>query len=64
MRERDLGLLVEQVEDHRQVVDAERPERVLVRADNPEVLAVPVDAQDLAELAARDQLLQLLDGGW
>src|SRR5581483_7241633 len=31
VRERNLGLLVEQVEDHRQVVHPERPEGVLVR---------------------------------
>ena len=55
----ELGVLVEEVEDHRQVVDAERPERVLVRADDPEVDAVAVDAEHVAELAGVDQLLQL-----
>src|SRR5579884_320579 len=60
LRGRDLGVLVEQVEDHAQVVHAERPERVLVRADDPEVLAVAVDAQHLAQFAAVDELLQLL----
>ena len=61
LRGRHLGLLVEQVQDHGQVVDSERPERVLVRADDAEVLAVAVDAEHLAQLASVDQLLQLLD---
>ncbi len=61
--DRVLRLLVEQVQDHGQVVDAERPERVLVRADDAEVLAVAVHAEHLAELARVDQLLQLLDAG-
>ena len=39
-------------------MDAERPERVLVRADDPEVLAVAVDAEHLAELTRADHLLQ------
>ena len=39
---------------------AERPERVLVRAHDAEVLAVAVHAEHLAELARVDQLLQLL----
>src|SRR5581483_1063089 len=56
-------LLVEQVEDDRQVVHAERPERVLVRADDAEVLPVAVDAEHLAELAGIDQLLQLAHAG-
>src|SRR5579871_4929955 len=60
---RKLGILVEQVEDHRQVVHPERPEGVLVRADDAEVHALAVDAQDVAELAGVDQLLQLQDGG-
>src|SRR5262245_25055343 len=37
-RDRLVGLLVQQVQDHGQVVDAERPERVLVLADDSEVL--------------------------
>ena len=44
-------------------MDAERPERVLVLADDPEVLPVAVDAEDVAERAGADQLLQLLDTG-
>ncbi len=48
------------IEDHREVVDAERPEGVLVRPDPPEVLPVAVDAEHLAESARLDQLLQLL----
>src|SRR5919202_251481 len=47
--DRLFGLLVEEVEDDRQVVDAERPERVLVRPDDAEVLAVPVDTQNLSQ---------------
>ena len=56
-------LLAEQPEDHREVVDAERPERVLVRADHAEVLAVAVDAGDLAERAGVDELLHLAEAG-
>ena len=56
-------LLVEEVEDHREVVHAERPERVLVLADDPEVLAVAVDAEHVAELAGVDELLQLQHAG-
>src|SRR3954452_8658512 len=59
LRNRCLGLLVEQVEDHREVVHSERPERVLVRAHNAEVLPVAVHAQHLSELAGVDELLQL-----
>ena len=42
-------------------MDAERPEGVLVGPDDPEVLAVPVDAEHVAELAGGDHLLQPLD---
>src|SRR3990170_105945 len=56
-----LGILVEEVEDHREVVDTERPEGVLVRADDPEVLPVPVDAEHVAELAGRDHVLDASD---
>ena len=58
----DLGrLLAEQVEDDREVVDAEAPERVLVAPDRAEVLAVAVDVEDVAELARVDELLELRD---
>ena len=53
-------LLLDQVQDHREVVDAERPQRVLVLADLAEVLAVAVDDEHLAELARVDELLHLL----
>src|SRR3954471_14557024 len=56
-------LLVEEIENDRQVVHAQRPERVLVRADDAEVLPVAVDAQHVAELAVVDQLLQLAHAG-
>ena len=56
-------LLAEEPEDHREVVDAERQERVLVRADHAEVLAVAVDAGDLAELAGVDEVLHLAQAG-
>ena len=46
------------------IVDAERPERVLVLADLPEVLPVAVDVEDVAELAGLDQLLELRTAGW
>ena len=58
-RPRPRRLLVEEVEDHRQVVHAERPERVLVLADDAEVDAVAVDAEHVAELARVDELLHL-----
>ena len=59
----EVGILVEQVQDHAQVVHAERPERVLVAAHDPEVHAVAVDAAHVAELAGVDQLLELEHGG-
>ena len=51
-----LGLLADQIEDDREVVDAERPQCVLVLPDLPQVLAVAVQAEDLAELAGFDEL--------
>ena len=59
MRDRLDRVLADQPEDHREVVHAERPERVLVRAHDPEVLPVRVDAEHVAELAGVDELLQL-----
>ena len=56
-------LLAEQPEDHREIVHAERPERVLVRPDLPQVLAVPVHAGDVAELPRVDELLHLAQSG-
>src|SRR3954463_16020729 len=56
-----VGLLVGQVEDDRDVVGAERPQRVLVRSQLPEVEPVRVDVVDVAELAGVGDLLQLLD---
>ena len=56
-------LLLEEPEDDGQVVDAQRPQRVLVRADHAEVLAVAVDARDLAELATVHELLHLAQPG-
>src|SRR5439155_15658401 len=53
--------LFQEVQDHREVVDAERPERVLILPDLAEVLAVAVDVEDVAELVRLDQLLQALD---
>jgi len=44
-------------------VNPERPECVLVRTHDPEVLPVAVDAQHVAELACVDQLLQLPHAG-
>ena len=43
-------LSLEQVEDNRQFVDAERTELVLVRPDLEQVLAVRVDAEHLRPL--------------
>ena len=61
VRDALVRLLVEQVEDHREVVHAERPERVLVRPHDAEVLTVAVDAEHLAQLAEVDERLQLAD---
>ena len=57
-------LLLEQPEDDREVVDAERPQRVLVGADHAEVLTIAVDAGDLAELARVDGSFTLRSPGW
>ena len=60
----DLGrLLAEEPEDHREIVDAERPEGVLVRADHAEVLTVAVDAGNVPELTGIDELLHLAKAG-
>jgi hypothetical protein len=56
-------LFLEEVQQDRQVVDAERPERVLVRPECPEVLTVAVDVENVAQLARVDDLLQPLHGG-
>jgi hypothetical protein len=42
-------------------VGAERPQRVLVRAELAEVQPVAVDVVDVAELAGRGDLLELGD---
>ena len=52
-------LLVGQVQHDRDVVRAERPERVLVGAQLPEVEPVGVDVVDVAELAGGRDLLEL-----
>ena len=54
---------VDQVQDDRDVVHAERPEHVLVRADLAQVHAVAVHVAHVAQLAGVDQLAQLLDAG-
>ena len=54
-------LLPGEVEQDGDVVRAERPERVLVRAQLPEVEPVRVEVVDLAELAAVGDLLELRD---
>ncbi len=48
-----------EVEHHGEVVDAERPQSVLVLAELAEVLAVPVEVEHVAELPGLDQLLEL-----
>ena len=55
-------LLADEVEDDREVVRAEAPEDVLVAADLPEVLAVAVDAEQAAEVARLDDLVELREG--
>ena len=54
------GLLADEVQDHREVLRADRPERVLVPADLAEVLPVPVEIEDVSELACVDHFLQPL----
>ena len=54
--------LLQQVEDHGQIVDAEREQGVLVLADHAEVLAVRVDAQHVSKVARLDERLQRVDG--
>ena len=54
-------LLVAQVQQDRDVVGAERPQRVLVRAQLAEVEAVRVDVVEVAELAGVGDLLELRD---
>src|SRR5262249_55432145 len=51
-------LLADQVQDDREVVDAEGPKRVFVLADLAEVLPVAIQVQHFAELAGVDDLLQ------
>ena len=59
----DLGrLLAEQVQQDGDVVRAERPQRVLVRAQLAEVEAVRVDVVQVAELAGVGDLLERRDG--
>src|SRR4051795_6957033 len=55
------GLLVGEVQEDRDVVGAERPQRVLVRPQLPEVEPVRVDVVDVAELAGVGDLLELRD---
>ena len=56
-------LLLGQAQHDRDVVRAERPERVLVGAQLAEVQAVAVDVVHVAELARVDQLLQPHEAG-
>src|SRR6266550_3831223 len=56
-------LLVDEVQQDRQIVHAEGPERVLVRPDRAEVLPVAVDTEDVSEIAGVDDLLQPLHAG-
>src|SRR5918998_3475617 len=58
-----VGLLLGQVQHHRDVVGAQRPQRVLVRAELPEVEPVGVDVVDVAELARGGDLLELGHAG-
>ena len=56
-------LLAGEPQQHRHVVGAERPQRVLVGAQLAEVQAVAVDVEHAPELAVVDQLLELHDAG-
>ncbi len=53
-------IALEQVQDHRDVVHAEAPERVLVRPDRAQVDPVAVHVVHVAEVARIDQLAQLV----
>jgi hypothetical protein len=56
-----VGLLPREAQDHRHVVGAERPERVLVGAQHAQVEPVGVDVAHVAQLAAVHELLERLD---
>src|SRR4051794_9166680 len=58
-----VGLLPGEVQQHRDVVRAEAPQRVLLRAQLAEVEPVAVDVVDVAELARVGDLLELVDAG-
>src|SRR4051794_13103662 len=55
-----VGLLVGEVQQHRDVVRAQAPQRVLLRAQLPEVQPVSVDVVDVAELARPGDLLEFV----
>ena len=55
------GLLAGEVQQDRDVVRAQAPERVLVGAQLAEVQAVAVDVVDVAQLAGVRDLLELVD---
>ena len=57
------GVAVGQLEQHRDVVRTEAPERVLVGAELAEVEALGVQVVDVAEVALFDQVGELADPG-
>ena len=57
------GVLAGEVQDHRDVVGAERPQRVLVAAQLAEVQALRVDVVDVAELAGVGDRLEHVHAG-
>src|SRR6266508_5001615 len=63
VRSRFTRFLLDEMEQHREVMDTERPERVLVRPERAEVLTVAVDVENVAELPRIDDLLQPPDRG-
>src|SRR4051794_24905873 len=58
-----VGLLVGEMEEHRDVVRAEAPQRVLLRAQLAQVQPVAVDVVDVAELARVGDLLEPVHAG-
>src|SRR5436190_22313657 len=55
--------VLEQVENYRNIVRSETPQRILFTPYFAEVQAVGVDVLDAAEFARIDQFFKLVDGG-
>ena len=57
-------LLADEVENDREIVSAERSERVLVLPDLPEILPVPVDDEDPPSSPESTSSFSLRTPGW